>query len=175
MNDAPTLTDRYIAATTRWLPRKYRADIERELRASIVDAIEARVNSGESYERAEFAVLRELGDPDHLAEQYAQTPTALISRRVYFTWSKTSRLLCAIVLPILFVILAVVRAAHHDNIWATIFPSIGITLTVAMWLLVANTALFVAVDRHAAHSTADESRQPWTPDLLTQSSDQDHR
>ena len=38
-----TLTDRYVAATLRTLPEKQRPDIEKELRASIADAVDDRI------------------------------------------------------------------------------------------------------------------------------------
>ncbi|MFC7484261.1 permease prefix domain 1-containing protein [Luedemannella flava] len=67
----PTLTDRYVDATLRRLPERQRADIERELRASIEDAVEARVDGGEDPADAERAVLTGLGDPARLAAGYS--------------------------------------------------------------------------------------------------------
>ena len=68
-----TLTDRYVDATLRGVPQAKRADIERELRASIADAIDARADSGDSSADAEVAVLTELGDPARLAAGYVVT------------------------------------------------------------------------------------------------------
>lgn len=69
---------------------------------------------------------------------------ALIGPRTYRSWSRATR---ALVLPIVLIVLVVTRLAHHDGIWASIFPPIGISLTVGMWMLVIVTALFAAIDR----------------------------
>ena len=58
-----TLTDRYVEATLRRLPEGQRPDIERELRASIADAVDGRVEAGRRTGRCGAAVLTELGDP----------------------------------------------------------------------------------------------------------------
>ena len=61
------LTDRYVSATLRSIPEGQRADIEAELRASIDDAIEARLAEGVLPDDAEQGALVEVGDPDRLA------------------------------------------------------------------------------------------------------------
>ena len=83
-----TLTDRYVAATLRSIPVDKRDDIDRELRASITDAVDARVESGSDPAEAEERVLTELGDPARLAaairahggEQLAQLPQPFATR-----------------------------------------------------------------------------------------------
>jgi hypothetical protein len=52
-------------------PRDRRSDIERELRASIADAVDGRIDAGGEPADAEVAVLTELGDPARLAAGYA--------------------------------------------------------------------------------------------------------
>src|SRR5690606_7305232 len=78
-----TLTDRYVYAVIRSLPESQRADIERELRASIADAIETRIEAGEAPEAAERATLTELGDPMRLAGEYADRPSWLIGPKYF--------------------------------------------------------------------------------------------
>ena len=43
-----TLTDRYVDAAMRTVPEKQRPDLSAELRASIDDQIDARVDAGEA-------------------------------------------------------------------------------------------------------------------------------
>ena len=62
-----TLTDRYIAATLRGVPAEAHDDVRNELTGSIADAVEARIEQGESPDEAERAALNELGDPAVLA------------------------------------------------------------------------------------------------------------
>ena len=68
------LTDRYVWAVVRSLPEDQRDEVGRELRASIEDAIETRLEAGESAKDAEVNALQELGDPSRLAGQYADRP-----------------------------------------------------------------------------------------------------
>ena len=83
-----TLTDRYVHATTRWMPEARRDDIARELRASIDDMVTGRVEAGEPEADAERAVLTELGDPAALAAQYRDQPLHLIGPRYFLLWWK---------------------------------------------------------------------------------------
>jgi hypothetical protein len=46
-------TERYLAAALRSIPEPKRADVERELRSSIADAVEERVAAGEDRLAAE--------------------------------------------------------------------------------------------------------------------------
>lgn len=82
-----------------------------------------------------------------MANNESPRPLVLISAASYSSWSRAVRGICAVVLPIVFVVLVVVRVAHRDGVWASIFPPIGITLTVAMYLLVGVTAIYARLDR----------------------------
>ena len=53
MTEPHTLTDRYVAATLRSVPKRQRADIDAELRALIADGIEDRLEAGATTESAE--------------------------------------------------------------------------------------------------------------------------
>ena len=64
---ADTLTDRYVWAVLKSLPEAKRADIDRELRATIADDVEAREADGRDAAAAEREALAELGDPARLA------------------------------------------------------------------------------------------------------------
>ena len=83
MTSTATLTDRYVDAAMRTVPEAQRADLAAELRASIDDQIEARIEQGEQQGDAERAVLIELGDPDRLAAQYTDRPLWLVGPRYF--------------------------------------------------------------------------------------------
>lgn len=143
-------TDEYIAAVVRHVPQRKRADVERELRALIADEIDGRIAAGEPEGEAERAMLRELGDPEVLAERYAPGSRVLLSRHVYRAWAKTSLWSCIVVLPIVYIVLVIVRTLNGDNPGAVVFLPLGVAITVGMYLLVGITALFAVVDRHDA-------------------------
>ena len=77
----------------RSVPDKQRDDLAAELRASIADDIDARIDAGEPAADAERAVLSELGDPDKLGAGYAERPLWLIGPRYYLQWRRLVTLL----------------------------------------------------------------------------------
>ncbi|WP_052489130.1 permease prefix domain 1-containing protein [Streptomyces sp. 150FB] len=162
-----TLTDRYLTAVTRRVPDKQRRDIERELRAAIGDSTDARVEGGQSPEEAEYAALSELGNPARLASRYATRPLALIGPDLYPDCVRALRGLAMTVLPLVYVVLALVQYASGANVAEAVFSPLGSTMTVAMYLAVGVIVLFSVVDRAVASrpgSSADSGG--WTPDLL---------
>ncbi|HEX3781165.1 MAG TPA: permease prefix domain 1-containing protein [Pseudonocardiaceae bacterium] len=161
-----TLTDRYIAVTLHRVPGKQRPEIERELRAAIADDVDARVELGEAPSAAEYAAVKELGNPSLLATRYSGRSGALIGPQVYPSYIGTLRTLCWLVLPILAVVLITAARASGANAWASIFPPLGSVLTVAMYIVVVVTVLFAAVDRAGATATAARGADAWTPELL---------
>lgn len=166
-----TLTDRYVADTLRSVPQKSRGEIERELRASIGDALEARLARGESREAAEVAVLTELGDPSKLAAEYSGPPRYLIGPNVYHAYVRTLLVGIAFFVPGAWsLILAAWVAGGAALPTAVITASVGalfVALLAAFW----TTVGYAVVDR------AEEARREvaaafgaapgvWTPDRL---------
>lgn len=163
MTSTVTLTDRYIDAAMRTVPETQRADLAAELRASIDDQIEARVDAGEPRDHAERAVLTELGDPDKLAAGYTDRPLWLIGPRYYLDWWRLLKLLWAIVIPcaVFGVSLAMVLdGASFGEIMGAIWP---LALTVAVHVGFWTTLVFFIVERSGG---SEPLTGPWTPDSL---------
>jgi hypothetical protein len=166
-----TLTDRYVAATLRWVPEKSRGDIERELRASIGDALDARLAKGEHREAAETAVLTELGDPMKLADEYSGPPRYLIGPNVYHLYLRTLGAICALFVPGAWaLVLAVWVAGGASLLTALITASVG-ALMVGLFAAFWTTVGFAVVDRSAeARREVAEAlgvaAGSWTPDRL---------
>ena len=97
MTTTATLTERYISATIRSLTPEVQDDVRAELQASIADAIDAKLEQGETPSAAERAVLSELGDPGILAAGYADRPLHLIGPKYYLVWGRLLKLLLWIV------------------------------------------------------------------------------
>jgi hypothetical protein len=104
------LTDRYVDATLRRLPSDKRPDIEKELRASIADAVDARVEAGTALAEAEVAVLTELGDPARLAAGYAERPLHLIGPELFLDYTRLLRTLLVTIVPIVAAVVGLVQA-----------------------------------------------------------------
>lgn len=167
-----TLTDRYVDAVVRRLPLAQRADVGRELRASIEDAVEARLDaqleadgSAADPGRAEREALTELGDPERLAARYAGGPNALIGPGSYFDYLRVLRLLLVPV-PALAAAVSVLADLVESPqtvasvISSAVFAALLAAVQVGFW----TTLGFAIAERRGA--TMTPAGQGWTPDRL---------
>ena len=115
MTAASTLTDRYVWAVQRSLPEAQRADIDRELRGTIADTIDAKIEAGTKPDVAERETLTELGDPYKLAPGYADRPLHLIGPALFPDYIRLLQVLYFIVLPIVVVVVFLVAAARSPS------------------------------------------------------------
>lgn len=145
-----TLTERYIAATVKSLPGASQDDVRAELAASIADAVEARIEQGESRDDAERAVLTGLGDPAKLAAGYADRPLQLIGPRYYLAWWRLLKLLLIIVPACAAGGVALGQALADESIGTIIAQSISVGLSVVVHVSFWVTLVFVILDRAGA-------------------------
>lgn len=142
-----TLTDRYVWAVLKSLPDSKRADIDRELRASIADELDARIEAGEQPADAEHAVLTELGEPSTLAASYMGRRPGLIGPDLYPGYVALLKMLYVIVLPISTVAYLVVQAFLGTPIGGIIGGTVAIALSVAVHLGFWTTLIFAIAER----------------------------
>ncbi|MEW1960920.1 permease prefix domain 1-containing protein [Microbacterium sp. NPDC077644] len=158
---AAALTDRYIGAVTKSLAPAAQEDVRTELEASIGDAVEARVEQGESREDAERAVVTDLGDPAALAAGYADRPLHLIGPTYYLTWWRLLKLLLWIVPACAMVGVAIANGIADKPIGEIIgqvaVVGIGTIVHVAFW----TTLVFFILER-----TGADAGTTWTVDDL---------
>lgn len=147
MTTSTTLTERYIHAATRSVPEKSRADLRAELQASVADAIEARIDQGESADAAERAVLTEMGDPDRLAADYTDRPAFLIGPRYYFEWMRLVKVLFVVVLPIGVVGVGLGQLLSGAGVGELIGAIVVSILTIGLHLLFWPTVVFALLER----------------------------
>ncbi|MGM7424870.1 permease prefix domain 1-containing protein [Cellulosimicrobium sp. CpK407] len=160
-----TLTDRYVAATLRRVPADQHADLEQELRASVADAVEAKVEAGTDPARAETDVLNDLGDPDRLAADLAGRPLYLIGPTLYLDWLRLLKVLLWVSLIPGAIVLAtdlVDGDAVGSAIWSGIWSTASVALQIAFW----TTLVFVLLERYGSPRSQDELTGPWTVDRL---------
>lgn len=142
-----TLTERYISATIRSLRPEVQDDVRAELEGSIADAVDARLEQGETPEAAERAVLTELGDPGILAAGYADRPLHLIGPRYYLVWWRLLKLLLAIVPACAFggALLGqlIAGAPTGEVIGSAVVAALGSIVHVGFWV----TLVFVIFER----------------------------
>ncbi|MEV7609918.1 permease prefix domain 1-containing protein [Microbacterium sp. NPDC089320] len=161
MTTTATLTERYISATIRSLTPEVQDDVRAELGASIADAVEARLEQGESPEQAERAVLTELGDPGILAAGYADRPLHLIGPKYYLVWWRLLKLLLWIVPTCAFVGVMIGKLVEGgptgDLIGAAAVAALTSIVHVGFWV----TLVFVMLER-----TGTDTGVRWTVDQL---------
>jgi hypothetical protein len=159
-----SLTERYVQAVLRRLPPGQRPDIERELRTSIADAADGRVEAGSDPAAAERDVLTELGDPVRLAAGYTDRPLHLIGPALFLDYVLVVKALLATVLPIVATVIAVVRAIEGGTVIDVVGGVVGTAITTAVHIVFWTTAVFAVIER-----TPDlrwTPIRPWTPDAL---------
>ncbi|HEY8590963.1 MAG TPA: permease prefix domain 1-containing protein [Naasia sp.] len=161
-----TLTDRYVYAALRTLPEQQRPDIERELRGSIADAVDARRDSGEPDEAAETAVLTELGDPIRLAAGYADRPLHLIGPDLFLDWWRLLKVLWAVVLPCVVLGVTIANLIAGTPPGGIVGAAIGVTISAAVHIGFWVTFVFVLVERSSSKRMGPFTT--WTPAMLPQ-------
>lgn len=142
-----SLVDRYVLTALRRVPEQQRADIDRELRASIADAVEARVDGGETYDAAVEQALLELGDPDRLADRYADRLAYLIGPELFGVWRRLVTMLFTIVLPIILTVYVVAQIIDGASIGEIIGGGIGALMTATAHLAFWPTLVFAVIER----------------------------
>lgn len=156
-----TLTERYISATTRQLPPAMQDDVRAELEASISDAIEARVEQGDTREDAERAVLTDLGDPGILAAGYADRPLQLIGPKYFLTWWRLLKLLLWIVPICVAGGMTLGLLLSGQGVGETIGQVIPVVLQVIVHLAFWTTLVFAVLER-----TGADTGETWNVDQL---------
>lgn len=160
-----TLTDRYVAATVKSLPPAAQDDVRAELEASIIDAVEARIDGGGDPDHAERAVLTDLGDPAVLAAGYADRPLHLIGPRYYLTWWRLLKLLLAIVPGCVLAGVALGNALTGAGAGGIIGEAVAASISSAMHVFFWTTLVFAVLERTGADATT-----PWDVDQLPEPS-----
>lgn len=156
-----TLTERYIAATVKSLPPTSQDDVRAELEASISDAVEARMDQGETPTQAERAVLTELGDPAALAAGYADRPLHLIGPRYYLVWWRLLKLLLWIVPVCAIIGVSIAKVLE----FATIGELIG-AAAVAGVMAIVHTGFWTTLVFAILERTATDPGVNWDVDQL---------
>lgn len=164
-----TLTDRYVWTVTRHLPSDIGPDVAKELRGTIADAIDDKVEGGADHRVAEQQVLADLGDPESLARQYGGRPSYLIGPAIYPDYIKLIRVLPPIVLPIVLVANLIGRLTADDDAgWGSIvLDSWVVVLTVAVHLGFWITLTFAVIEWTRPESERDRPLSEWKPEQLT--------
>jgi len=163
-----SLTDRYVTATVRDLDDDQRAEVERELRTTIEDMIDGRLEAGApSRPEAERAVLAELGDPVRLAAGYSGRPLYLIGPRVYPQWRRVMTVLLTTLVPLVTAVNLVVRLfvddVAADGVGPAVVAALWVGFMVAVNVVFWVTVVFALAERGKVTTGVELE---WDPDQL---------
>jgi hypothetical protein len=168
-----SLTDRYVHVTVKELDDGQRHDVEQELRGTIEDMVDARLDTGAagSREEAERAVLLELGDPMRLAAEYTGRPLHLIGPAVYPEWRRLVTVLLWTVVPLVTLVNLVLRLFIDDVASEGVGPAFGsaawLGVQVALHVVFWTTLTYALVER----SQPGKALLAWDPDQLPKDDD----
>ncbi|UNK45477.1 HAAS signaling domain-containing protein [Arthrobacter sulfonylureivorans] len=173
-----SLTEKYVAQVVRRLPENSRADIAREITATLSDMADARLGGDEyaspaSAEAAERAALEELGDPSRLALRYSESPRYLIGPELFPVFTR----LMAWLLPIVAASALAVNALVY--VLATPEPAVGgmigvmvgngvlaVLIAIAVVTVLLALAERILPEKDKAQLTAPATRSGWSVDDL---------
>lgn len=162
---APNLTERYLDAAMRSVPEPQREDLTAELRTSIADQVEARIDAGENRDDAERAVLTDLGDPDKLAAQYTDRQLHLLGPRYFLDWWRLMKLLLWIVIPSVTFAVALGTTIAGSGVGGVLGTLAVVLLHTVVHLFFWTTLVFVLVERFGSNTTS-EALVAWDLDQL---------
>ncbi|MGW5876109.1 permease prefix domain 1-containing protein [Nocardiopsis terrae] len=162
-----TLIDRYVWSVTRHLGADTGPDIARELRGSLQDTVDAKVEAGTDPARAEEEALTELGDPEVLARQYGELPGHLVGPALYPEYVRMLRALLAVLVPLALGLVLVEglvsgTGGFGDIALEAVGVLLGVTVHVAFWV----TLVFAIVERTRPAAERDRPLTAWRTDQL---------
>jgi len=152
------LIDRYVAEVGRHLPARKRADIEAELRSSLIDNLEAR-SQGEPSQQDVVELLQEFGSPQKIAASYWPEGQYLIGPGLYplFRMVVGIALLVVVILQLVLLGVALVFRPESLPIWGFLDDFVPTIVSVFGWVVLA----FALMQRLGVHPQIEEER--WDP------------
>lgn len=159
------LSERYVQAVLRAVPAAQRADLEREVRALVADAIEAKTaDRGSTDADAERAALTDLGDPTLLAARYTGRTAYLIGPGVYPEWRRIVSVLLPIIVPIVGAVVLTANLLDGSTAGESIIAGGSAAFNVAVQTLFWFTLVFAIAERTTGAGAV--APRPWSPDSL---------
>ena len=132
------LIDRYVYAVGRQLPRKDRADIQAELKSTLIDTLEAR-SKGEPSEEQVVELLTEFGPPEKVSASYWPGNQYLIGPKLYPLFRMSLGIALLVFVIVQLVLLGVMVAFNQQpvqileligNLVGSVFTTIGVVVLV---------------------------------------------
>lgn len=152
------LIDRYVAEVGRHLPPQQRADIEAELRSSLIDSLEARLE-GEATQKDVANLLQEFGPPRKIAASYWPEGQYLIGPTLYPLFRMVAGIALMVVVIVQLVLLGVALVFQPEvlPLRGFIDDFVPTIVSVFGWVVIS----FAIMQRMNVRPKVDEER--WDP------------
>jgi len=165
-----SVTERYLAVVLRSIPERQRADVDRELRSSIADAVEDRVAAGDDRLVAERSVLEGRSEPSRLAANFTGRPLYLIGPESYPVYREVLVRLVVVIVPIVAVVLTFVELAggigYVDALLTSLGAAISTGVHVAFWVTLFFMFLGRAEIAREARTQMVDATGRWTVEMF---------
>jgi hypothetical protein len=161
------IINRYIYAVTKRLRPSQREDIEEELRGLIEDMLAARCAEEEPKKSDINEVLKKLGDPSKLADQYRDTTRYLIGPEYFETYLLVLKIiLFAVVFGVTLASTIAVFVNAPLNIAQGLGGFISNIVTSALSAFAWVTIIFAIVERVRSNNDTLIANKEWDPSSL---------
>jgi hypothetical protein len=171
------LIDRYIAEIGKHLPRRQRADIEAEIRSTLLDMLEERDHTSPDAEReaAVIALLKEYGAPRKVAASYHPTPY-LIGPRLFPFFELVVKIVLSVLLGVMVMTFGftVIHSGMTQPEMVNALGKLALQFLSGAVSAFGNIVLvFAILERVAPATKFDEIEETWDPGDLAKEPDPD--
>ena len=174
-DETASLIDRYLRELDTYLPRDLRAGVEAELRQKLDKALATQLEADPSLapRDAEIEVLRELGPPHQVADEFVPRPRVLFGPRLYPPFLRTIKIAiaCLVALAAIGVFLDFARSESLWTLGPAFLAALGIVLKGSLVAIGIAVVVFAVIERTATH--ADATAKDWDPRTLVDLEDPD--
>ncbi|MEI2692961.1 MAG: hypothetical protein V9H69_25910 [Anaerolineae bacterium] len=163
--------DRYVAEVGRMLPERNRADVEKEIRSLLHDALDAQTAGAEPTDEQVMGILGQFGSPREMAMRYGASQY-LIGPLLYPTFVAILRLVVGIVLAVsLFgVVISIAQSPPRlEDAFAMVGGIVGSIVQAAAWVVL----VFALLERLNLREL-EKISTPWDPRSLPPAENYDH-
>lgn len=169
------LIDKYVTEVGKHLPKSQRADIQAEIRSTLLDMLEERSpGSGATDQAQVIELLKEYGEPRQIAESYIG-PRFLIGPRIYPLFELVTKIVLSVVIGIAVVGLGI-RLAGSSLIGIEFLAQVGdsaLGLLGSLVTVFGNIVIVFAILERVLPASEFEESGEWDPQKLAAEPDPD--
>jgi len=169
------LIDKYIAEVGKHLPRRQRADIEAEIRSTLMDMLEERKQAETASEAEVVALLKEYGEPRKVAESYVG-PRYLIGPKLYPLFELVTKIVLTVIFAIALAGLAL-SLSRSSLMGLEFLQRVGesaLNLLGSLIAIFGNIVLvFAILERTLSAKDMEDESEEWDPAKLESEPDPD--